>query len=65
MRKEDERREEKRRGSSIHRDSCVLLWIFTMGLIPKGYVNFHSVGLVHPHANHVIFSEISFLKLKD
>ena len=30
-----------------------------MGLIPKRYLSFHSVGFVHPHTKHLIFSVIS------
>ncbi len=64
MRVQEEKRGEKRRGSSVRRDSCVLLRIFAMGLIPKRYVSFHSVGFVHPHANHVIVNVILFSKVE-
>ena len=35
-----------------------------MGLVPMRFVSFHSVGFVHPHAKHVIFSIISLPKVE-
>lgn len=63
----EKKKEEEKRGEDqgARRGSSVLLRIFSMCFIPSKYVSFHNVWFIRPHSDHVIFSEISFLKLKD
>uniref|UniRef100_M1DQN1 Uncharacterized protein n=1 Tax=Solanum tuberosum TaxID=4113 RepID=M1DQN1_SOLTU len=67
FRKDFKKRKEVKTGEKSRRSSssCEIEGFFAKGLIPKRYLSSHSVEFVHPHANHVIFIEVSFLRLKN
>ena len=54
------RKEEKGKKGGEDQAFIELLASCAMGLNPKRYVSFHSVGFVHPYAKYVILSVISF-----